>query len=139
MAAKRYAIHPEALRAFHTEKLREEFLVQNIFQDNRVMVVYSHYDRLIIGGVKPKSENVSLSTYDFLKSDFFLQRREIGIVNVGAKGKIAVDGTEFMLDSRDALYIGRGAKDVTFLSTGPESPLFYFNSAPAHATYPTKK
>ena len=139
MAAKRYAIHPEALRAFHTEKLREEFLVQNIFQDNRVMVVYSHYDRLIIGGVKPKSENVSLSTYDFLKSDFFLQRREIGIVNVGAKGKIAVDGTEFMLDNRDALYIGRGAKDVTFLSTGPESPLFYFNSAPAHATYPTKK
>jgi 4-deoxy-L-threo-5-hexosulose-uronate ketol-isomerase len=139
MVAQRYAIHPDACKTFHTEELREAFLVENIFVDNQVTALYSHYDRLIIGGAKPKSGIVRLATYDFLKADFFLQRREIGIINVGAKGKVAVDGAEFILDNKDALYIGKGAKDVTFSAVGAETPLFYFNSAPAHTTYPTKK
>jgi 4-deoxy-L-threo-5-hexosulose-uronate ketol-isomerase len=139
MVAKRYAIHPDACKTFHTEQLREAFLIQNVFQDNKATVLYSHYDRLIIGGVKPTTDTVLLTTYDFLKADFFLQRREIGIINVGAKGKVTADGTEFILDHKDALYIGRGTKEVVFSSLTSEAPLFYFNSAPAHATYPTRK
>jgi 4-deoxy-L-threo-5-hexosulose-uronate ketol-isomerase len=139
MTASRYAIHPDACKSLQTEQLREAFLIENIFKDNKVTVVYTHYDRLIIGGVKPRSESVLLKTYDFLKADFFLQRREIGIVNVGSKGSVSVDGTEFVLDHKDALYIGRGAKEVIFSSAGPESALFYFNSAPAHTSYPSRK
>jgi 4-deoxy-L-threo-5-hexosulose-uronate ketol-isomerase len=139
MVATRYAVHPEAYKTFHTDQLREAFLIENIFMDNKVSIVYSHYDRLIIGGVKPISTNVQLNTYDFLKADFFLQRREIGIINVGATGIVSVDGATFSLDTKDALYIGRGAKEVTFDSVGEGSALFYFNSAPAHTTYPTKK
>ena len=87
MVAIRYAIDPDAYKTFQTEQLREAFLVENFFEDNKVNSVYSHYDRLIIGGVKPNSEAVKLETYDSLKSDFFLQRRELGIINVGAKGR----------------------------------------------------
>jgi 4-deoxy-L-threo-5-hexosulose-uronate ketol-isomerase len=139
MAATRYAVHPDAYKTFHTEQLREAFLIEDIFQHNRVSVVYTHYDRLIIGGVDPGSAAAQLNTYDFLKADFFLQRREIGIINVGARGTVSVDGATYTLDTKDALYIGRGAKEVTFASVGPESALFYYNSAPAHTTYPTKK
>jgi 4-deoxy-L-threo-5-hexosulose-uronate ketol-isomerase len=139
MTASRYAIHPDACKSFQTEQLREAFLIENIFEDNKVTVVYTHYDRLIIGGVKPSSARVSLKTYDFLKSDFFLQRREIGIINVGAKGTVSVDGTVFDLDHKDALYIGKGTQDVIFSSSGTASSLFYFNSAPAHASHPTRK
>ena len=139
MTATRYAVHPDAYKTFHTEQLREAFLIEDIFQHNRVSVVYTHYDRLIIGGVNPGSTAVQLNTYDFLKADFFLQRREIGIINVGAGGTVSVDGATYTLDTKDALYIGKGAKEVTFASVGPESALFYFNSAPAHTTYPTKK
>ena len=139
MVAKRYATHPDACKTFQTEQLREAFLIQNVFQDNKATVLYSHYDRLIIGGVKPTTDTVLLTTYDFLKADFFLQRREIGIINVGAKGKVTADGTEFILDHKDALYIGRGTKEVVFSSLTSEAPLFYVNSAPAHATYPTRK
>ena len=135
----RYATSPEGLKNLNTQQLRNTFLVDDLFQPDEITLCYTHYDRFIVGGASPVKKELTLDTFDSLKSEFFLQRREIGIVNVGAKGKIAVDATEFMLDNRDVLYIGRGAKDVTFLSTGPESPLFYFNSAPAHATYPTKK
>ena len=139
MTVSRYAIHPDACKSFHTEQLREAFLIESLFDDNKVTVVYTHYDRLIIGGVKASSAAVSLKSYDFLKADFFLQRREIGIVNVGASGSVSVDGKAFSLDHKDALYIGKGAKEVTFSSSGTGSSLFYFNSAPAHATYPTRK
>ncbi len=139
MSASRYAIHPDAYRSFQTEQLREAFLVENIFQDDKVNVVYSHYDRLIIGGVKPVTKSVKLVTYDFLKSDFFLQRREIGIINVGATGSVTVNGTTFTLEAKDALYIGKGVQEVIFSSSTSDAPLFYINSAPAHAEYPTKQ
>jgi len=139
MIAVRYAIDPGAYKSFRTEQLREAFLIENLFEDNKVNVVYSHYDRLIVGGVKPKSEAVTLETYNVLKSDFFLQRRELGIINVGAKGRVNVDGVEFILDVKDALYVGRGAKEIIFSSLDVQPALFYINSATAHTTYPTKK
>jgi 4-deoxy-L-threo-5-hexosulose-uronate ketol-isomerase len=139
MTASRYAIHPDACRTFQTEQLREAFLIEKVFEDNKITVVYTHYDRLIIGGAKPLSESIFLKTYDFLKADFFLQRREIGVINVGSTGSVLVDGHEFLLDHKDALYIGRGTKEVKFSSVGSEPALFYFNSAPAHTTYPTRK
>jgi 4-deoxy-L-threo-5-hexosulose-uronate ketol-isomerase len=139
MIEKRYAIDPNTSKTFQSNQLREAFLIQNIFKDDEVSLVYSHYDRLIIGGIKPVSNVVALDTYDLLKSDFFLQRREIGIINVGSKGSVIVDGQQFSLGNKDALYIGRGSKEIIFSSAGPETALFYFNSAPAHASYPTKK
>jgi 4-deoxy-L-threo-5-hexosulose-uronate ketol-isomerase len=139
MMEKRYAIDPNTAKTFQSNQLREAFLIQNIFKDDEVSFVYSHYDRLIIGGIKPVSKVVTLDSYDLLKSDFFLQRREIGIINVGSKGSVMVDGQEFSLGNKDALYIGRGSKEIIFSSTGSETALFYFNSAPAHASYPTKK
>jgi 4-deoxy-L-threo-5-hexosulose-uronate ketol-isomerase len=139
MIEKRYAIDPNTSKTFQSNQLREAFLIQNIFKDDEVSLVYSHYDRLIIGGIKPVSNVVALHTCDFLKADFFLQRREIGIINVGSKGTVMVDGQEFSLGNKDALYIGRGSKEVIFSSTEPEPALFYFNSAPAHTSYPTKK
>lgn len=139
MVEKRYAIHPNEYKTFQTHQLREAFLIENIFEDNQITLVYSHYDRLIIGGIKPVSKTVTLEPYDLLKADFFLQRREIGIINVGAKGFVRVDGIEFSLNNRDALYIGRGSKEIIFASESAETSLFYFNSAPAHTTYPTRK
>lgn len=139
MAAVRYAIHPAEFKSLQTQQLRDAFLVENIFQDNKVSIVYTHYDRLIIGGVKPVSQEVTLPTYDELKSEFFLQRREIGIINVGAQGTVMVDGESVVMETKDALYIGRGVKQVTFSSSGSLAALFYFNSAPAHAVHPTRK
>jgi 4-deoxy-L-threo-5-hexosulose-uronate ketol-isomerase len=135
----RYAIDPAAYQRFDTSQLREAFLVEQIFRDDQITTVYTHYDRLIIGGIKPTSKEISLEVYDHLKAEFFLQRREIGIINVGAKGEVLVDGSRFVLDNKDALYVGRGAKQVVFSSAGKEPALFYFNSAPAHTSYPSKK
>jgi 4-deoxy-L-threo-5-hexosulose-uronate ketol-isomerase len=89
----RYAIHPSQVKEFTTQQLREHFLIEKLFVDNAIELVYSHYDRLIIGGVKPLSKSVSLDTFESLKSKYFLERREIGIINVGGTGSIEVDGT----------------------------------------------
>lgn len=139
MAEIRYAIHPDDYKKFDSDALRNAFLIENIFEDNQVKLVYTHYDRLIVGGVKPMTSPVQLQSFNELKAEYFLQRREIGIVNVGAPGYVMVDGTKFSLQHKDALYIGKGSKEVLFGSSETESALFYFNAAPAHATYPTKK
>ena len=139
MADVRYAIHPAEFKILPTQQLRDAFLVENIFQHNQVSVVYTHYDRLIIGGVKAVSQEITLPTYDELRSEFFLERREIGIINVGAKGKVTVDGETYVMDNKDALYIGRGVKQVKFSSIDSSPALFYFNSATAHAQHPTRK
>jgi 4-deoxy-L-threo-5-hexosulose-uronate ketol-isomerase len=135
----RYAIHPSQYRTFTTSQLRENFLIENIFVKDEISLVYTHYDRLIVGGANPISKPVTLETIDSLKAEFFLQRREIGIINVGGKGTIAVDGTSYTLENKEALYIGRGAKNVVFNPDQAAKPLYYFNSAPAHTTYPTRK
>src|SRR5690349_7598493 len=110
----RYATHPEECRQFDTAKLRQHFLIDELFVSDTVKMVYSHYDRLIVGGVKPVSAEVRLETVDALKSTYFLERREIGIINVGDAGVVNVNGEDYPLSHKEALYIGKGIKDVVF-------------------------
>ncbi|MGL2988047.1 5-dehydro-4-deoxy-D-glucuronate isomerase [Flavobacterium sp. RSSA_27] len=135
----RYASHPADVKKYGTDELRKEFLIQNLFQDNQINLTYSMYDRFIVGGIKPVNQSLRLETIPYLKSEHFLDRRELGIVNVGGKGTVTVDGTVYELDFKEALYVGQGCKEVLFESTSENSALFYINSAPAHTSYPTKK
>lgn len=134
----RHAIHPDHYKTFTTSELRSAFHVPEVFVADNITAVYSHYDRFILGGAFPKSKSLKLETIDALKADYFLQRRELGIINVGGTGTISVDGQEYLLHNKEAFYIGRGVKNVTFQS-GSSTPLYYFNSAPAHTVYPTRK
>jgi len=97
------------------------------------------YDRLIVGGIMPVNQALTLETIDELKAPYFLERRELGIINVGGKGKVTVDGTVYELNNKEALYIGKGNKEVIFEAVNGEQPYFYINSAPAHQAFPTKK
>ena len=134
------AISQREAQSFDTEQLRENFLIETIFQKDEISLSYTHYDRVILGGAMPIDTEIELPTYDNLKSDYFLERREIGIINVGGNGEILVDGEYFSLSKLDALYIGKGSKSVTFKSTNSENPAqFFLLSAPAHHTYPTRK
>lgn len=136
----RYAASPREVKTMDTNALREEFLVTNLFKDNEINLVYSHYDRYIVGGVTPSSEDLKLEAIDPLKADFFLERRELGIINIGGSGKVSVDGTIYNLAHKEALYVGQGNKDVVFSSDASEEPAkFYINSTPAHKAYPNKK
>jgi len=123
-----------------TTAMRKNFLIENLFEKDRINMFYSHIDRIIVGGINPLDEKLELKVSKELGVDFFLERREIGIFNVGAKGVIAADGVEYSLDNKEALYIGMGVKQVTFKSADKNNPAkFYFNSTPAHASYPTVK
>ncbi|AHF16660.1 5-dehydro-4-deoxy-D-glucuronate isomerase [Niabella soli] len=136
----RYEHSPAETKTMTTEQLRESFLVENLMQQDKLTLVYSIYDRLIVGGVKPVAKAVVLKNEEELKSEFFLQRREMGVINVGGNGVITVDGKKYALGKKDCLYIGRGAKKVSFSSAGKKAPaLFYILSAPAHKEYPTTK
>lgn len=136
----RYAAHPKDAKNYDTARLREDFLIQNLFVDNEVNMVYSMYDRLVVGGAKPVGEELVLEAIDPLKATHFLSRRELGIFNVGGAGRVKVDGKVFDLDFKEALYLGKGDRTVTFESVDAAKPAkFYFNSAPAHCTYPDKK
>ncbi|WP_333853155.1 5-dehydro-4-deoxy-D-glucuronate isomerase [Epilithonimonas sp.] len=135
----RYAHHPNDAKNYTTEKLREEFLINDLFQEGEIKLVYTMYDRLIVGGAMPTDKALKLETIDELKAENFLDRREIGIINVGGKGKVTVDGTIYELNNKEALYIGKGNKDVSFENLDGEQAYFYINSAPAHQLYPTKK
>lgn len=122
-----------------TAELRRHFLIEKLFEPGEVNWVYSHFDRLIIGGIAPKDKPLKLETFDELKSSFFLERREIGIINVGETGIVNVDGKALELNNRDALYIGMGVKEVSFASAPGKKSLYYINSAPAHQNHPTRK
>ena len=136
----RYAHHPNDVKHYTTQQLREHFLIENLFQEDCIKLTYSMYDRFIVGGVKPVAKSLKLETIDDLKATYFLERRELGIVNVGATGSVDVDGVTYKLSNKEALYIGKGTKDVIFKSDDSSQPaLFYINSAPAHHTYPIKK
>jgi 4-deoxy-L-threo-5-hexosulose-uronate ketol-isomerase len=135
----RYAIHPEDVKHYDTEKLRREFLIENIFIPDEITLVYSHYDRYIVGGAAPVKKKLDLTPIDPLKASFFLERRELGLINVGGKGIVTVDGDQFEIGFKEALYIGKGYHSVRFSASGSEHPLFYLNSAPAHSAYPAKK
>ncbi|MDE3742831.1 5-dehydro-4-deoxy-D-glucuronate isomerase [Maribacter polysaccharolyticus] len=135
----RYAANPIDARKYGTEELRKEFLIDTLFVENQIRLTYSMYDRYIVGGVMPVGEDLKLETIPYLKSKNFLDRRELGIVNVGDKGKVTVDGKVYELNKKEALYVGQGSKEVVFSSEGEDRPLFYINSAPAHKSFPTKK
>jgi len=122
-----------------TEELRNAFLTDNLMQEDKAELVYTHYDRVILGGIKPVKKIVTLQTHSELKADFFLERREAGIINVGGKGGILADETFYELDRLDCLYLGKGVKKVNFESADPANPaLFYLLSAPAHSVYPVQ-
>ncbi|KAF2079878.1 5-dehydro-4-deoxy-D-glucuronate isomerase [Flavobacterium sharifuzzamanii] len=138
--SSRYASSPEAVKKYDTQQLREEFLIDDLMQEDEVVLVYSHYDRYIAGSAVPVKGDLALETIDPLKAPYFLERRELGIINVGGSGSVVVEGTTYELGFKDALYIGAGNKEVTFKSDDSSNPAkFYLNSAPAHTTYPTKK
>ena len=135
----RYAHHPEDVKKYTTQELRDHFLIPEIFKKNEISLTYTMYDRFIAGGAFPVDKAVKLETIDDLKSENFLDRRELGIINVGGSGKVTVDGESYEIGHKEALYVGRGNKEVTFEKSGSEQPYFYLNSAPAHHAYPTKK
>jgi 4-deoxy-L-threo-5-hexosulose-uronate ketol-isomerase len=136
----RYAAHPEDAKSYDTKRLRNDFLIKNVFSEDEVNMVYSMYDRMIVGGAMPVSEVLHLETIDPLKQPVFLRRREIGIYNVGGKGKVKVGDDVFELDYKEALYLGSGDREVYFESMDASNPAkFYFNSATAHRNYPDKK
>jgi 4-deoxy-L-threo-5-hexosulose-uronate ketol-isomerase len=136
----RYAVHPDHMKTLDTKGIREHFLVEDLFVRNRLNMVYSHIDRIIAGGVCPVNETVELKGTRELGVDFFLQRREIGIINIGGAGVVFVDGTAYEMGNKECLYIGMGPEKVSFASTDGNDPaMFYFNSTPAHASYPVVK
>lgn len=133
----RTASSPRDVKHYTTERLREEFLIEGLFIPGEIRLVYSHIDRIITGAAVPTSPLV-LTAGEELRAAYFLERREMGIINVGGKGTVIVDGTRYELDYKDGMYIGMGAKDISFESEDPHMPAkFYLNSAPAHKTYPT--
>ena len=137
----RYAAHPEDAKHYDTARLRRDFLIETLFIADEVNMVYSMYDRMIVGGAMPVKETLPLEAIDPLKAPFFLTRREVGIYNVGAgKGIVRVDGKAYELDYKEALYLGQGDRQVTFESADAAQPaLFYFLSANAHTSYPDRK
>ncbi|TWO32093.1 5-dehydro-4-deoxy-D-glucuronate isomerase [Seonamhaeicola sediminis] len=135
----RYAASPREVKRMDTQELRDEFLIENVMTVDGINWVYSHYDRFMTAGVVPVND-VKLETVDQLKSEYFLERRELGIINIGGKGSVTVDGTTYSLDNKEALYIGKENKEVVFSSESQSNPAkFYLNSTPAHKAYPTKK
>jgi 4-deoxy-L-threo-5-hexosulose-uronate ketol-isomerase len=138
--SSRFSLSPSETRTLTTRQLRENYLIEDIFIKDEITCTYSFHDRYIAGGAMPVAKNLILEAPEILKSTYFLERREMGIINVGARGTVLVDGKEFVLDTKEALYIGRGSKHIEFKTFGTSSlPLFYYNSAPAHAEYPTTK
>ncbi len=136
----RYAVGPNETRQFNTTELRENFLIETLFTPNSLQLCYSHYDRVIVGGAMPVDSPVDLPTYPELRSDFFLERRELGIINVGGAGSVTVDGQTYELAKLDGLYVGRGSRSVSFASQQADAPArFYLLSSPAHKEYPTQK
>jgi 4-deoxy-L-threo-5-hexosulose-uronate ketol-isomerase len=136
----RYAVHPEHFKTMDTDTVRRQMLIQGLFEKDSLKMLYSHVDRIIVGGVCPVDNAVPLPVTKALGTEYFLERREMGIFNVGSSGTVSVDGKEYNLENKDCLYIGMGSKEILFKSAASGSPArFYFNSAPAHATYPTVK
>ena len=130
--------NPVDVKTYDTARLRHDFLVQDLFNANEIKTVYSQIDRIIIGAAMPVGKVLKLEAGDELRAKYFLERREMGIINIGGKGTVTVDGKPYDFKYRDGMYIGMGAKEITFASADESEPAkFYFNSAPAHMTYPT--
>ena len=136
----RYAAHPDDARHYDTARLRHDFLIETLFMPNEVNMVYSMYDRMVVGGAMPIDEVMPLEAIDPLRAPFFTSRREVGIFNVGGPGIVLVGEESFDLDYKEALYVGRGDRELRFASKYQDQPAkFYFNSTTAHAVYPCRK
>jgi len=135
----REAVNSAFAKTLDTQGLREHFLIEEVFISGEMSMVYAHADRMIAGGICPSSVPLALPASSSLGTDFFLARREMGLINIGGAGKIEIDGAAYQLGPRDGFYIGMGARDVRFSSLNSERPAkFYFNSAPAHRICPTR-
>lgn len=135
----RTAASPKDSKYYDTKRLREEFLIDDLFKADEIKLVYSHIDRIITGSAVPVKGSLKLTAGDELRADYFLERRELGVINIGGAGIILIDGKEYEVNYKDGMYIGMGAKDISFASKDAKNPAkFYLNSAPAHKTYPTK-
>ena len=133
------ACHPQDVKHYDTERLREAFLMEKVMAPDEINVTYTLYDRLIYGGAMPVSKELNLETFDELKAEHFLDRRELGVINVGGDGVVTVDGKEYVMKFKEGLYVGCGKKVVTFKSLDPENPAkFYINSTPAYKEYVTQ-
>ncbi|GHN02318.1 4-deoxy-L-threo-5-hexosulose-uronate ketol-isomerase [Cytophagales bacterium WSM2-2] len=135
----RFASHPSDFKTYDTERLRSLFLIEDLFVKDKIQNVYSLYDRFIVGGAMPASKPLSLETFVELKSNYYLERRELGIINVGATGTISADGIIYTLENKEALYLGKGVKQIIFHPSNKGQALYYFNSAPAHMGHPGRK
>ena len=135
---ERWGTHPDDVKRYDTTQLRKEFLVEKLFDPDTIRMTYTHNDRLIIGGALPVKETLKLETVDLIRSDYFCERREVGIICIENEGVVSVDGEEYELAYKDAVYVGRGAKEVLFKSKNNAQPAkFYFASAPAHKAFPS--
>ncbi|WP_303023470.1 5-dehydro-4-deoxy-D-glucuronate isomerase [Duncaniella muris] len=133
------ACHPDDVKHYDTKQLRSHFMMPKVMEEDKINLTYCLYDRLVYGGVIPVAKEMTLETIDPLKADYFLQRRELGVINIGGDGIVTVDGKEYELHFKDALYVGRGKKNVTFRSKDASKPAkFYLNSTPAHKEYKTQ-
>jgi 4-deoxy-L-threo-5-hexosulose-uronate ketol-isomerase len=136
----RYAHHPEDVKGYDTARIRKEFLIEKLFVPGEICLTYSMYDRYIVGGAMPTGTLLKLETFDALKAPDFLDRREMGIINVGGEAEVVAGGVQCRLNYKEALYLGKGMKDVSFSSVDVKIPAkLYLNSAPAHHAYPSKK
>ena len=134
----RTAASPKDVKHYDTKRLREEFLIQGLFAAEEIKLVYSHIDRIITGAATPVEKELKLTAGDELRAEYFLQRRELGLINIGGDGVVTVDGKEYVVEHKNGMYIGMGSKDISFKSLDSAKPAkFYLNSAPAHKTYPT--
>lgn len=131
-----HQVHPEDFRQYDTQQIRNRFLLEGLVQPGKIECTYTHYDRMIIGGAYPATTTLQLGTYEQLKSDFFLARREMGIINIGGQGSVTTDDQSYDLDKLDCLYIGKGIKKISFSDKGGGQPAkFIFFSCPAHKEY----
>nr|WP_294944125.1 5-dehydro-4-deoxy-D-glucuronate isomerase [uncultured Mucilaginibacter sp.] len=133
-----HSVHPEDFKSYQTGQIRSRFLMEGLVEPGAVNCVYTHYDRMIVGSANPLSTALKLENYPNLRANYFLERREIGIINVAGDGEVVADGQTYQLKKLDCLYIGKGVKSVTFSSTdAANTAVFYLLSAPAHMAYPT--
>ncbi len=130
--------NPNDVKNYDTDRLRHDFLIQDVFVPGEIKTIYSQIDRIIVGSATPTDKALKLTAGDELRAAYFLERREMGVINIGGKGSITLDGVKYDFDYKDGIYIGMGTKDILFESVDAKNPAkFYFNSAPAHKTYPT--
>ncbi|MBK5203103.1 MAG: 5-dehydro-4-deoxy-D-glucuronate isomerase [Prolixibacteraceae bacterium] len=137
---QREAYNPHDFKGYDTTRIRKEFLMEKVMEKDSINLIYSQIERFVVGGAVPVTKTLSLEPIDELKANYFCERREVGIINVGGKGTVTVDGEDFIMNCKDALYIGKGAKKIDMKSDDANKPAhYYINSAPAHKSYPNKR